>query len=162
MLDFHFTACSVATRVAGNGVFRTQEVARSLRAGDRLGASRLLCAALEPRKAGIDMERKYRVGERIIYVDKWSVPRDALVTIWWSGGQLVTAYVSENGEPGCNLAFISGDTSREDSCGRQIERMTSVVHKEYQKAHGLYWCWEEELDDNQRARLNADRTEAAA
>lgn len=108
------------------------------------------------------MERNYRVGERVIYVDKYAVPRDALITIWWSGGQLVEEYVSANGEPGCNLAFISGDPARDDSCGRQIERETSVVHKTAQVAHGFYWCWEDELDDAQRARLNADRAEAAA
>lgn len=108
------------------------------------------------------MKRKYTIGERVIFVDKYSVPREALITIWWSGGQEVHEYRSANGEPGCNLAFISGDPARDDSCGRQIERETSVVHKSHQAAHGAYWCWEDELDDSQRARLNADRAEAAA
>lgn len=127
-----------------------------------LEGRRLLCAALEPQKVGIIMERKYDIGERVIYVDKWGIPRDALITIWWAGGQEVAEYRSANGEPGCNLAFISGDPNRDDSCGRQIERETSVVHKTHQPAHGFYWCWEDELDEAQRARLNADRAERAA
>jgi len=103
------------------------------------------------------MEKHYRIGERVIYVDKYAVPRDALVTIWWTGQ---TAYKKDGKaeyEPGCNLVFVSGDPNRDDSCGRQTERETSVVHKSNQPAHGFYWCWEDELDDGQRARLNIDR-----
>ena len=103
------------------------------------------------------MEKHYRIGERVVYVDEWSVPRDALITIWWTGGNEVSAYRSENGEPGCNLVFVSGDPNRDDSCGRQTEHQTSVVHRTHQPAHGAYWCWEDELDDNQKARLNVDR-----
>ncbi len=108
------------------------------------------------------MERKYEVGERIIYVDKYSVPRDALITIWWGEQPAYKKDGDPDAEPGCNLAFISGDPNRDDSCGRQIERETSVVHKTAQPAHGLYWCWVDELDESQRGRLNADRAEAAA
>ncbi len=103
----------------------------------------------------IDMERKYRVGEHVVFVNQVSVPRDAVVTIWWSGKP---QYAPENpNEPGCNLAFISGDPSRDDPYGRQMERETSVVHKTNQPAHGFYWCWPDELDDGQRQRLNADK-----
>jgi len=87
------------------------------------------------------MERKYEIGQHVIFVDPRGVRRDALVTVWWGD---VTSYRSESGEPGCNLAFISGDESRQDSCGRQIERSTSVVHKSKQPAHGNYWCWPNE------------------
>jgi len=115
------------------------------------------CAATEPQKGRQQMERQYRIGENVIYVDKFGIPRDALITIWWTGGREISEYLNDTGEPGCNLAFISGDPSRDDSCGRQTERETSVVHKTLQPAHGFYWCWEDELDDSQKAQLNMDR-----
>ena len=103
------------------------------------------------------MERKYVVGEHVIYVDKWGIPRDAIITTWWHGTQEVFAYLSDSGEPGCNLVYISGDPSRKDSCGRQTERNTSVIHRTAQPAQGTYWCWPDELDDAQVAQLNAER-----
>lgn len=90
------------------------------------------------------MERKYEIGQHIIFVDEYGVRRDALVTIWWSGGQEITAYRSESGEPGCNLVIVSGDENRKDSCGRQTEHRTSVVHTSKQAAHGFKWCWPDE------------------
>lgn len=85
--------------------------------------------------------KKLEIGSAIIFVDGHGVRHNALVTIVW--GQ-VEAYRSPTGEPGCNLLFVSGDPTREDSCGRQMERQTSVVHKSNQVAHGMYWCWPEE------------------
>ena len=108
------------------------------------------------------MERKYEIGGHVIYVDQWGIPRDALITVWWCGTQEIYAYVSDSGEPGCNLVFVSGDDNRKDSCGRQISRETSVIHKSAQPAHGFYWCWKDELDESQLARLNSDRAEVAA
>lgn len=90
------------------------------------------------------MERKYEVGQHVIFVDPRGVRRDALITVWWTGGQEISSYRSESGEPGCNLVFVSGDESRQDPCGRQTERSTSVVHKSKQPAHGNYWCWQDE------------------
>jgi hypothetical protein len=87
------------------------------------------------------MDRVLEVGSSIIFVDAKAVRHNALVTIVW--GQ-VESYKAENGEPGCNLVFISGDPDRNDSCGRQMERSTSVVHKTKQPAHGMYWCWPDE------------------
>jgi hypothetical protein len=103
------------------------------------------------------MERKYKIGGHVIYVDEWGIPRDALITVWWCGDNEVYAYIADNGEPGCNLLFISGDEKRKDSCGRQSEHSTSVIHRTAQPAHGTYWCWEDELDESQLARLNQDR-----
>jgi hypothetical protein len=87
-------------------------------------------------------ERKYEVGQHVIYVDKFGKPRDALVTIWWLQQ---TAYQPETPAPGCNLVFVSGDERKDDSCGRQTERETSVVHRSNQPAHGNFWCWPDEL-----------------
>jgi hypothetical protein len=100
---------------------------------------------------------KYRRGMHVIYVDSRGVPRDATVTNWWMGSS--TGYKLDGGsqEPGCNVAFVSGDPAREDSYGRQIERQTSLIHHGSQPAHGNYWCWERELSEEQRERLNAEQ-----
>lgn len=93
------------------------------------------------------------VGDRVIYVDKLGRPREALVTHVfggpWSDHQLQVsraAGVSEeeiaqasNQPPSLNLVFVSDDTSKDDSYGRQIERETSIVHQSRQPAHGNYW-----------------------
>lgn len=86
------------------------------------------------------MERAYKVGEHIVYVDPFGVEHDALVTIWWG----LEHYKSAGGEPGCNLVYVSGDENKDDPYGRQIERSTSVVHKGKQPAHGNFWKWSDE------------------
>jgi hypothetical protein len=91
------------------------------------------------------MERKYDFNSRIVYVDPKGNHRSALVTVWWNGTQTVEDYVSKSGEPGCNLVFISGDENRRDSCGRQTEHATSVVHKSKQVAPGNFWAWPDEI-----------------
>jgi hypothetical protein len=89
---------------------------------------------------------KYEVGQHVKYVNQFGVAQDALITIWWAGpGQTIQDYVSATGEPGCNLVICSTDAEKKDSCGRQTERETSVVHKTKQAAHGRYWCWPDEL-----------------
>lgn len=91
------------------------------------------------------MEREYSVGQSIIYFDSYGVPHKALVTIWWMGDQEVASYRAENGEPGCNVVYVSEDPLKKDSYGRQTERATSVVHISKQPAHGYKWCWPDEL-----------------
>jgi hypothetical protein len=81
------------------------------------------------------MDRKLEVGSSIIYVDAHAKEHNALVTVVWS------AMSGQEGEPGCNLVFVSGDDSKTDPYGRQIERSTSVVHRSKQPAHGNYWDW---------------------
>ena len=99
-------------------------------------------------------ERKYEIGQHVIYVDPMRIPRDGLVTVWWKD---IQGYVSLSGEPGCNLVFVEGDSARKDSCGRQVSHSTSVVHRSKQDAPGNYWCWDDELDEEQRSQLNEDR-----
>jgi hypothetical protein len=91
------------------------------------------------------VEREYSENSRIVFVDAHGVEHSALVTIWWTGNREVAAYRSENGEPGCNLVYVSSDDTKTDPYGRQIERFTSVVHKTKQAAHGNYWCWPDEI-----------------
>lgn len=90
------------------------------------------------------MERKYEIGQHVIFFDAYGKPHKAIVTIWCMAHQ-VPAYQSETGEPGCNLVYVSDDALKEDSYGRQIERATSVVHTSKQNAHGFKWCWPDEL-----------------
>jgi hypothetical protein len=80
----------------------------------------------------------YEPGDRIVYVDEVGEPHNAIVTCWWKD---VDHYRGggKDGEPGCNLVFVSDDDSKRDPYGRQIERRTSVVHREFQPAPGNYW-----------------------
>lgn len=71
-----------------------------------------------------------KVGGHVIIVDPHGVQRDALVTCIWGKVEDV---------PCINVAFVSGDESRQDSYGRQTERTTSLVHKTRQAAHGFYY-----------------------
>ncbi len=67
-----------------------------------------------------------KVGQKVSFVDPKGVTRDALVTAEWG--------------PKCiNVVFVSDDATRQDSYGQQIERSTSLVHRQSQQAHGNYW-----------------------
>ncbi len=98
----------------------------------------------------MEKEEKINVKGPIIFVDEYGIPRDALVTMKFTG-------MSGGNVHGCNLVFVEGDPKRDDSYGRQMGRETSVVHKSVQAAPGNYWCHESELDDAQRKVLNQDR-----
>lgn len=88
------------------------------------------------------MEKQFKPGQHVVYVDQYGKPHDALVTIWWHD---ITAYKSETGMPGCNVVFVTSDPLKTDTYGTQIERETSVIHKSAQPAHGRYWCFADEL-----------------
>lgn len=62
----------------------------------------------------------------IVFCDSYGRDHDALVTAVWS-------------DTCVNLVFVSGDESRKDSFGRQIERETSVCHASQAGAHGNYF-----------------------
>lgn len=75
---------------------------------------------------------KRQVGVVVHFVDATGVPHNALVTAWWS-------------ETCCNVVIASGDITKQDVYGRQIERYTSVMHKLSAGAtFGMYWKWPEE------------------
>ncbi len=70
------------------------------------------------------------VGGRVTYVDHFGQAREALITAIWGDPE---------SKPAINVVFVSNDTAREDSWGRQIERDSSVVHESHQQAHGNFW-----------------------
>ena len=76
-------------------------------------------------------QRKPKFGEHVLFVDPVGVARPALVTAVW-GSQCV------------NVVLVSGDESKTDTFGRQIERNTSCVHASLQQAHGNYWRYPED------------------
>lgn len=71
--------------------------------------------------------RKPELGKTVVYCDPSGVDHEALVTAVCS-------------ETCCNLLWVSGDESKTDTYGRQIERQTSVTHAAVTgQAHGNYW-----------------------
>lgn len=76
-------------------------------------------------------ERMPHVGDVVKWHDSRGQCYNALVTAVWG--------------PKCiNLVFVSGDESKQDSCGRQMERQTSATHKSYNNVHGFYWRFDDE------------------
>lgn len=70
---------------------------------------------------------KPKLGQAVVYCDPKGVDHDALVTAVWS-------------ETCCNVLWVSGDESKTDTYGRQVERQTSVTHATVTgQAHGNYW-----------------------
>lgn len=101
-------------------------------------------AAPKPCKEGI-MDRKYDNNSQVVYVDPRGEHHAALVSRWWIAPTEVATYRSETGEPGCNLLYITSDSTKNDQYGSQLERSTSVVHKSHQSAPANYWCWPDEV-----------------
>ena len=87
------------------------------------------------------MERKQpHVGDVVIFTDAYGVDHNALVTAVFgemqSDAEDPLSYVC------LNAVWVSGDESKQDPYGRQIERdHTSIVHASAQPAHGIYWRW---------------------
>ncbi len=99
-----------------------------------------LRAATEPQKSEATLaEKTYTEGQPVIYTDELGVDHHALITRWWG-----IMDPTSGTERGCNLLFVSGDERKNDECGRQMERATSVVHRSAQPAHGRFWRWPEE------------------
>jgi hypothetical protein len=72
------------------------------------------------------MDTQPKVGDHVIYVDPVARQHDALVTAVWG--------------PTCiNIVYVSGDKTRDDTYGRQIERQTSLCHRSLSPAHGQYY-----------------------
>jgi hypothetical protein len=71
------------------------------------------------------------LGDTVIFHDPIGTPHPALVTAVWG--------------PTCiNVVFVSGDDQKRDSYGRQIERATSIPHKDSTSVHGFYFRFEDE------------------
>ena len=81
--------------------------------------------------------RELNVGDHVLFVDEHMVTHDALVTAVWEA-------MSGDAPPGCNLLFVCGSEDQKDQYGRQIERRTSVAHKDGNGAPGWVWFWPDE------------------
>jgi len=80
-------------------------------------------------------DREFHVGDVVVFTDSHCEDHNALVTVVWSP-------VRENGC--CNLVYVSGEDSKTDPYGRQIERVTSIVHKDHNGAPGNCWRFPDE------------------
>lgn len=75
---------------------------------------------------------KPNLGQKVVFCDAKSIDHDALVTAVWSDTCI-------------NVVWVSGDESRTDTYGRQVERQTSVTHATVMgQAHGNYWRFDSE------------------
>lgn len=81
--------------------------------------------------------RELKVGDHIKFVDEHLQAHDALVTCVWPG-------MGGECPPGCNLLFVCANEGQTDQYGRQIERRTSVAHKDGNGAPGWCWFWPDE------------------
>ena len=87
------------------------------------------------------MERIFDVGHPVIYVNENGLPGPALITAIHGNER---EYEGTMHYPCVNLVFVSADGDKTDPYGRQIERVTSVVHKLESSAHGFYFMWPDE------------------
>lgn len=72
-----------------------------------------------------------RRGKQVTYTDPVGKKHDALVTADWSTETYPVGSL--------NVVWVSDDEAKHDSYGQQIERATSVPHKDNQSAHGNFW-----------------------
>lgn len=70
------------------------------------------------------------VGTAVKYVDEVSVEHDAILTAVWG---------PDLGKCAVNLLYVSGDESKTDSYGRQMERAPSVSAEGAGTAHGRFY-----------------------
>jgi hypothetical protein len=94
-----------------------------------------------------------KIGDPVTYVDTVGKPHNALVTHVFSPDERLMdeKYAKSIGmeKPmaeedflaalSINVVIVCDDPLKTDTYGNQIERHTSVVHKDRQTAHGFYW-----------------------
>lgn len=78
----------------------------------------------------MEQQRRVKVGDPVVFVDQRATQRAAVCTANWGG---------DIPHPSINVVFVSGDESKTDQYGRQIQRETSVPHAVNQAAPGYYW-----------------------
>lgn len=76
------------------------------------------------------MQTHEKIGSVVTYVDEHAQPHPAVLTAVW--GETV-------GECAVNLVYVSGDESKNDPYGRQVERASSVSPQSEHTAHGRYY-----------------------
>lgn len=78
-----------------------------------------------------EQKREIHVGDVVVYHNPVGKAFKALVTAVWSTVCL-------------NVVVISGDETKTDTYGRQIERYTSLSWGGNMTVHGNYWRFEDE------------------
>jgi hypothetical protein len=76
-------------------------------------------------------EREIHVGDSVVYHNPVARGFVALITAVWSKTCI-------------NVVYVSGDDTKTDTYGRQIERATSLNHKSTMTVHGNYWRFQDE------------------
>jgi len=94
-------------------------------------------------------EKQIKVGDAIEFVDRRGQSHSALVTeshgTYGHSCGTLPKHGGEEGEtvwgghPCINLLYVTKEEGKRDSWGAQIERESSIVHRDQQGAHGLYW-----------------------
>ena len=82
--------------------------------------------------------KQLKAGDAVKFIDENRREHDALVTAVWEN---MTHGVVP---PGCNLLYVSSNDEQRDQYGRQIERRSSVAHKDGNGAPGWVWYWPDE------------------
>ncbi len=85
-------------------------------------------------------ERSVKNGDHVMVVDQHGVTHDGLITNCWSSGPTPDGKAG----PTINVLFVTGDASKRDQYGDQIERYSSTSHKLNTTAPGRYWYWPDE------------------
>lgn len=92
--------------------------------------------------------REPQVGDHVIYFDPLRRELNAILTAVHgevSGGP-VEGYPEQGWHTPCvNLVFVTPETDKTDSWGRQTDHASSCVHASDQRV-GYYWCWPEEVE----------------
>lgn len=79
-----------------------------------------------------DIYTHERDGQHVTFVDPVGKRHDALVTADWSTKTF-------DGPGAINVVYVTDDAGKKDPYGLQLERATSVPHRNNQSAHGYYW-----------------------
>lgn len=72
------------------------------------------------------------IGAAVVFSDEFSVEHDALITA-------IHGEYGPESKPSINLCYVSKDSARSDTYGRQIMRNSSVPHRSNQSARGMFW-----------------------
>ena len=92
--------------------------------------------------------KQIKVGDPIEFVDQQGRSHAALVTeVHGTYGHSCGTLPKHDeegetvwgGHPPINVLYVTKEEGKRDSWGAQIERSSSVVHREHQGASGLYW-----------------------
>ena len=76
------------------------------------------------------------IGQVVIYIDPHGMTHDALITAIWGEETYPQPNVRA---PSLNLVYVVKDKDKVDPYGRQIERATSIVHRDNQEAPSNCW-----------------------